>query len=136
MTERLVFKSLFPQVDLQICLHHTLRTFSREVAMEKLQISSTERMMSLKCLEKLAYSSSAEGYQKYTSFTKNVPIQVQNYFSSNWHRIRTEWAKVLKSFHLKNDTKTRVKSFFFKLKSLFFSKIIPRTDIDRLEELC
>ena len=91
MTERLVFKCSFPQVNLQICLYHTLRNFSREVTMEKLQISSSQRKVSLECLEKLAYSVGEEDYQdKYTSFVEKVPIQVQNYFNSNWHGIRVE----------------------------------------------
>ena len=120
MTERLVFKRSFPQVNLQICLYHTLRTFSREVTMEKLKISSSERKVSLECLEKLAYSVGEEDYQdKYTSFVDKVPMQVQNYFNSNWHGIRVEWVKGLKSFHLKNDTTNRVESFFSKLKAYF-----------------
>ena len=62
MTERIVFKEAFPQVDLQICLYHTLRTFSREVTLEKLQIHSSERKLSLELLEKLAYATSEEDY--------------------------------------------------------------------------
>ena len=44
MAERAVFKTEMPQVfQMQICLYHSLRTFSREVTMEKMKITSVQR---------------------------------------------------------------------------------------------
>ena len=41
--ERNVFKKCFPEVLLQICLFHALRSFKREITMEKMGITSDER---------------------------------------------------------------------------------------------
>ena len=126
MTERLVFKLNFPQVQLQICLYHTLCTFSREVTLEKLQIKSSERKQSLKLLEKLAYSNDDEDYNaKYAEFCRVVPSRLQKYFKNNWHGIKAECVRGLKSVHLSNDTTNRVDSFFSKLK-IYFS---PRSSL-------
>ena len=38
-----VFMTELPQIDLQICLFHVLRTFSRECTAEKLGITAAER---------------------------------------------------------------------------------------------
>ena len=126
MTERSVFKSIFPQVDLQICLYHTLRTFSREVTMDKMHINSAERTLSLEFLEKLAYAQDEAEYQdRYRSFCNEVPTSVTRYFTANWHDIRVEWVKGLKSIHLQNNTTNRVESFFSKLKAYFS----PRSEL-------
>ena len=45
--------------------------------------------------------------------------KVRTYFESNWHNIKTEWVRGLKSVHLSNDTTNRVESFFSKLKTYF-----------------
>ena len=42
-TERNVFSKCFPGIILQICLFHTLRTFKREITMDKMGITSGER---------------------------------------------------------------------------------------------
>ena len=120
MTERSVFKSCVPSVNLQICLYHILRTFSREVTMDKMKITSSERSCALGHLEKLAYAHSKTDYdEKYLEFTTGVPGTVVAYYNSNWHHISTEWVKGLKNYHLKNDTTNRVESFFSKLKTFF-----------------
>ena len=120
MTERLVFKSCLPSVNLQICLYHTLRSFSREVTMEKIKISSTERTTALHLIEKLAYAQSREDYDnKYAEFMAEVPSSVATYYNSNWHSISDQWVKGLKTYHLQNETTNRVESFFSKLKTHF-----------------
>ena len=43
MTERGVFKTEMPQINLEICLFHMLRTFGREVTIEKMGITTGER---------------------------------------------------------------------------------------------
>ena len=43
MTERNVIKSEIPQVHLQICLFHVMRTFHCEVTIKKMGITSSER---------------------------------------------------------------------------------------------
>ena len=126
MTERSVFKSIFPQVDLQNCLYHTLRIFSREVTMDKMSVNSADRKLSLEFLEKLAYAQDNTEYQEtYRSFCNEVPASVSRYFTANWHPIRVEWVKGLKSIHLQNNTTNRVESFFSKLKAYFS----PRSEL-------
>ena len=129
MTERSVFKSELPQVQPQICLYHTLRTFSREVTLDKMQISSQQRADSLKHLEKLAYSFDEDAYcTNYEDFLSVVPERVASYYNANWHEIRNEWVKGLKSYHLQNDTTNRVESFFSTLKKYFH----PRSSLKEM----
>ena len=120
MTERTVFKSCVPSVNLQICLYHTLRTFSREVTMDKMKITSAERASALGHLEKHPYAHSKTDYgEKYLAFISGAPGTVVANYNSNWHHISSHWVKGLKSYHLKNDTTNRVESFFSKLKTFF-----------------
>ena len=120
MTERAVFKAEMTQVEMQICLYHTLQTFSREVTMEKMKITSAQRTNSLKMLEKLSYAVDEDTYNEmYEEFVKEAPATVVTYFNKNWHVIKKEWVRGLKSFHLQNDTTNRVESFFSHLKKYF-----------------
>ena len=120
MTERSVFKGEMSQVEMQICLFHTLRTFSREVTIEKMKITSTQKIESLNMLEKLAYAADEETYTEvYEDFVQKAPLSVLTYFNKNWHEIKKEWVRGLKSFHLQNDTTNRVESFFSHLKKYF-----------------
>ena len=83
MTERAVFKNAFPQIQLQICLFHTLRTFSREVSIEKLGITSAERKSFLALLEKLAYAQTEDDYlEKYSQFCNDASEKVVTYFNT------------------------------------------------------
>ena len=130
MTERSVFKAEMTQVEMQICLFHTLRTFGREVTIEKMNITSTERTESLNVLEKLSYAADEESYNEvYEDFVQKAPVSVVSYFNKNWHTIKREWVRGLKSFHLQNDTTIRVESFFSHLKKYFH----PRSTLKDIE---
>ena len=88
--------------------------------MDKLSITAAQRKCALEHLEKLAYSNNEDDYlEKYNKFSDDCQRSVVSYFNTNWHGIRKEWVKGLKSFHLKNDTTNRVESFFSKLKAYF-----------------
>ena len=52
MTEKNVMKSEMPEIHLQICLFHILRTFGREITPEKMGITSSEKQFyhTCKCL--------------------------------------------------------------------------------------
>ena len=43
MTERVMIKLEIPQASLQICLFHVLRTFGREITINKMGITSGEK---------------------------------------------------------------------------------------------
>ena len=136
MTERSVFKAEMSQIQLQICLYHTLRTFSREITMDKMAITSHQHTTALKILEKLTYSFDEADYQQiYEKFQQEVPEKVVEYFNANWHSIRDEWVKGLKSYHLCNDTTNRVESFSANLKKIFPSMIFPERNVVWLDEL-
>ncbi|KAG8171930.1 hypothetical protein JTE90_004910 [Oedothorax gibbosus] len=92
LTERLIFKDLFPHSNLEICLFHTMRTFKREITPEKMG-ASKELCDSIKeHLSKLAYSQTEEAYMSvYNEFIKIAPPSVLKYFNTNWHEIRKEW---------------------------------------------
>ena len=121
MVERNVFKLEMEQVELQICLFHVLRTFSREVTIDKLGVTAGERVTVLEKLQQLAYSKNEDDYMLlYEEFVELCPNHlIQEYFDKNWHQIRKEWVQGLKNqdMNLSSNTNNRIKSFFQKLKS-------------------
>ena len=80
-----MFKKEFPQATLQICLFHTLRSFRREITIEKMSIQPGERDHVLEIVTKLAYSKSdAEYDQNYQGFIKGtilIKIRILKVFS-------------------------------------------------------
>lgn len=119
LTERDVVKEVFPDIVMYICLFHTLRTFGREVAVNKMKISGEEKTTSLMFLDKLAKSSSASVYNTYKAFCKSVPPPVREYFNKNWHNIRNEWTKnSMITGNLGNCTNNRLESINSKIKQM------------------
>ena len=132
MMERTVFKSEMPEVSLQICLYHVLRTFSREVTTSKANINSEERTRILEHLQKMAYSKSEEAYMDTYNELKEFGGAVFRYFDTNWHPIRYEWVETYKSQTMNFGIRTnnRIESFFQKVKSL----VTTRTSLQDLIE--
>ena len=95
MTERGIFKTELPDIELQICLFHVLRTFGREVTIDKLGITSGERQTILAKLQELTYARTEEDYEgKYLEFLEISPNHlVTDYFNNNWHNIKSEWVE-------------------------------------------
>lgn len=92
LLEREVLKELFPHTVTYICVWHTLKTFSRQITVDKMKITSSERNLSLEFLSKLLYSKTPEHYDEiYSSFCESVPESVVEYFDKNWNPIKTEW---------------------------------------------
>ena len=121
MTERDVLTHKLPQADILICLYHTLKSFRREVSIEKMGISVGERNLSLEILGKMAYAKTEEAYQEaYQDLQQSAPRAVREYFETNWHPIRGEWVDGLKDMksNLLNRTNNRVESTNQKLKSV------------------
>ena len=95
---------------MQICLHHTLTTFSREVTLEKMKITSTQQSSWrcwTDCLTQWMRKNMTRSTQIYTATTQSVV----NYFNNNCHGIKKERVRGLKSNHFQNDTTNRVESF-------------------------
>jgi transposase-like protein len=122
MGERKVFKTLFPQVEMQICLFHVLRTFTREFTIDKMGITLGERTTLLTKAEALTYAKDEEDYiQKYADFVSVCPHErVRNYYDAIWHPIKKEWVEGLtkQKFNFDESTNNRLESFFKKLKAV------------------
>ena len=119
MNERGVFKSELPQVSLEICLFHVLRTFGREITCEKLGITAGERSTVLEKIQDIAYADCESSYDElYSQLCSCMPDIVRRYYDRNWHDIRSEWVYGLKrTMNLCTRTNNRIESFFSKLKS-------------------
>ena len=121
MTEREVLAASFPDVLLLICLFHTMRSFRREIVVEKMGITSGQRNMCLELLQQLAYATSEEKYDElYTRFCACAPHLVVEYFNENWHPIRNQWAMGMKyaTGNFLNGTNNRLECISGKLKSV------------------
>ena len=119
MTKRGVFKKELPQIHLEICLFHVLRTFGREVTCEKLGITSGDRSTVLEKIQEIAYAQDEPSYDaKYQELCSAMPNIVKNYYDKNWHTIMEQWVQGLKcTMNLCTRTNNRFESFFGKLKS-------------------
>ena len=120
-TERDVFKACFPSASLSICLYHTLRSFRREIAFEKMGITSAERLRVLEILSSLAHSKTAGEYEEHLDELKNTKIRsVVDYVLENWHPIRQQWVACFKDKHLNlgETTNNRLESTFSKFRSV------------------
>ena len=64
LKERDVIRNELPNASILICLFHTLRTFRREITCDKMGITAGQRVTCLELIQKLAYSSSEDEYNK------------------------------------------------------------------------
>lgn len=95
-TERHAFKAEFPCADLLLCLFHTLKTFKRNITIDRMSISSSIRNECLVLLQKMAFSEGERDYTIHYEALKNLKVdKVLNYFNDNWHNISVEWIKGL-----------------------------------------
>jgi zinc finger SWIM domain-containing protein 3 len=120
-TERQVFAKCFPGASLLICLYHTLRTFRREVTVEKMGITSSERNRALEIIRNIVYSKSQDAYEANISLLKDTKWKaVKEYFFDNWHPIKEQWVSCFKDsvFNLGETTNNRLESTNAKIKSV------------------
>ena len=120
LTARLVYKDAMPNVDLQLCLFHVLKSMKREIHCEKLGITSAEKQLCLEIIQKVAYSHSMEEYKQLHTLLLNTGISsVIEYYQHSWHNICEEWVVGLKrSCHYGNNTTNRLESINQKLKQI------------------
>lgn len=121
MTERDVLAKKFPSAQLLICLFHTLRTFRREITMEKMGITAGQRNLYLDLLQQMAYAVSEEKYMEvYERFKVAAVTTVMQYFDLQWHSIRSQWVFGLKhcAGNFFNSTNNRLECINSKLKSV------------------
>lgn len=119
--ERQAFAKCFPGASLLICLYHTLRTFRREITVEKMGITSDERDRALEMITKIVYSKSEEAYEANVEELKAAKWKaVADYFLDNWHPIKEQWVACFKDlvFNLGETTNNRLESTNAKIKSV------------------
>ena len=89
LNERDQIKEVLPWVKVLICLFHVLKTFRREITMDKMNISGQVREDCLQLIQKMCYAKSEIEYDAiYTQFCNIAPTSVKTYFDSSWHPIR------------------------------------------------
>ena len=71
MTERSVLAEKISDAVLMICLFHTLRTFHREIASEKMGINAAQRIIVLETISKL----DKEEYMKFYQLLKESNLK-------------------------------------------------------------
>ena len=62
LVERDVLKEKFPNTKVFICLFHVLKTFHREITMQKLGITTAERNLVLEIFQKMVYAKNEDEY--------------------------------------------------------------------------
>ena len=121
MVERNVFKEQLPQIHLQICLFHVLRTFSREISTQKMNINQSDRAKVLEVLQKLVYAHSPDEYAaSYAELRSVAPNrQVLEYYDKNWGGITEQWVDCFKKVNCNFGERTtnRLESLFGKIKN-------------------
>ena len=84
MAEREVFKSELPQIQLEIFLFHVLRSFGREITVDKMDVTTGEKSTILDQIQDIAYAWNEESYQaKYRKFYEVMPDNVRDYYDRN-----------------------------------------------------
>ena len=76
MTQRNVFKSEMPEICLEICLFHGLRTIIREVTVEKMGITTGDKATALDKIQDIAIAHSEGDYE---TLCESVPGFVVQY---------------------------------------------------------
>ncbi|XP_037282544.2 zinc finger SWIM domain-containing protein 3-like [Rhipicephalus microplus] len=121
LLERDLLKESFPQSKVLICVFHTLKTFRREIACNKMNITAEERDQALALLQKMVLSRSSEKFEELQlEFDNNVCQEIRSYYDKNWRPIKDEWYTGPKfmSENFNNTTNNRIESLNAKLKSV------------------
>jgi len=121
MKERNVIRSVFPNAALTICLFHTLRTFNREIACEKRNITPKQIDDIKQIFQNLTCCKTQLEYDSvYHHLQAMAPESIMEYYDKNWHAIRNEWVMgmTFNTVNFMNKTNKRFESFNGKLKSV------------------
>ena len=119
-------------------LYACYRTFSREVTTTKLGITAGERFVALDMIQKLAYATCADQYNRlYDQLQTSVPATVLKYFDDNWHNIRAELCLGLKfvSSSFTNTTNNRLERLNGQLKEVIGRETSLEEFIDKGADL-
>lgn len=143
--ERDVLKEKFPDAQVLICLFHVLKTFRREITIDKLGVTAAERNLVLEIIQKMVYAKSEDEYSVLHSELAETNLKgVTEYFDTNWHPIKEEWVECFKSNNVtfQNRTNNRIECINQKLKGVitkhsslyqFFIQFLEAVDSLRTE---
>ncbi|XP_049270335.1 zinc finger SWIM domain-containing protein 3-like [Rhipicephalus sanguineus] len=129
LLERDLLKESFPESKVLICVFHTLKTFRREIACNKMNITAEERDEALALLQKMVLSRSSEKFEGLQEeFDTNVCKEIRSYYDKNWRPIKDEWYTGPKfmSENFNNTTNNRIESLNAKLKSVIKKQLPGR----------
>ena len=121
MCERNVFSAAFPAASLQLCLFHTLHSFSREVTLDKMGIRAGQRDALLKIFNAMAVARCERQFDEQCTLLEDMAIQpALAYFRRNWLPTKHEWVSCYKVRHfmLGEQTNNRLESLNGKIKSV------------------
>ncbi|XP_011313319.1 uncharacterized protein [Fopius arisanus] len=115
LTERSAITDVFVNGRLMLCKFHTKKAMKLALSNSKIQMSTNQRKVSLKIIDKLVESSSQEDYDQFCKELKEKASEgVKKYFFENWHDIRAEWTRYgLVENSLGNSTNNRIESLNF-----------------------
>ncbi|KAK2148592.1 hypothetical protein NP493_3180g00000 [Ridgeia piscesae] len=100
MCERSVFSVAFPEATLQLCLFHTLRSFSREVTLDKMGVPVGQRDALLHIFNAMAIARCEQEFEEQCALLEEMAIPTAlTYFRRNWLPIKHEWEKCFKVRH-------------------------------------
>ncbi|KAH9371185.1 hypothetical protein HPB48_005655 [Haemaphysalis longicornis] len=116
-----LLKESFPNSRVLICVFHTLKTFCREIACNKMKITPKERDLALELLQRMVTAKSNEAFEKLQQeFDAKVSNEIRSYYDKNCRPIQDEWFTGPKFMveNFNNTTNNRIESLNGKLKSV------------------
>ena len=119
--ERDVLKEKFPDAQVLICLFHVLKTFRREITIDKLGVIAAERNLVLGIIQKMVYAKSEDEYSVlHSELAENNLKGVTEYFDTIWHPIKEKWVECFKSNNVtfQNRTNNHIECINQKLKGV------------------
>ena len=121
ITEREIIATEVSSAQLLICLFHCLRSFRREIAINKIGITPEQRELYLTLVQQMEYAQDETAYlDLYKRFNECAPGTVKQYFDEEWHSIRRQWTigKKFSTGNFLNSTNNRLECINAKLKSV------------------
>ena len=121
MCERNVFSVAVPDTTLQLCLFHTLRSFSREVTLDKMGIRVGQRDALLHIFNAMAIARCEQEFDEQCALLEEMAIPTAlTYFRRKWLPIKQEWVSSYKVRHfmLSEQANNRLESLTGKIMSV------------------
>ena len=100
MCERSVFSVAFPEATLQLFLFYTLRSFSREVTLDKMGVPVGQRDALLHIFNAMAIARCEQEFEEQCALLEEMAIPTAlAYFRRKWLPVKHEWVKCFKVRH-------------------------------------